>query len=41
MELNTPSSRDHRYLDPPSQHQDHQPGSEAEMEPRPQYIDPN
>lgn len=41
MELNTPSSRDHRDLEPPSQHQDHQPGSEAEMEPRPQYIDPN
>lgn len=41
MELNTPSSRDHRDLEPPSQHQDHQPGTEAEMEPRPQYIDPN
>ncbi len=34
-------SRDHRELDPPSQHQASQPGSEAQMEPRPQYIDPD
>jgi NAD(P)-dependent dehydrogenase (short-subunit alcohol dehydrogenase family) len=34
-------SRDHRDLDPTAQHQYFQPGSEAEMHPRPQYIDPN
>jgi NAD(P)-dependent dehydrogenase (short-subunit alcohol dehydrogenase family) len=42
MELeNFNESRDHRELDPDAQHQATQPGSEAEMEPRPQYIDPD
>jgi hypothetical protein len=34
-------SRDHQDLDPTAQHQYFQPGSEAEMHSRPQYIDPN
>ncbi|MGQ3170437.1 MAG: SDR family oxidoreductase [Methylophilus sp.] len=33
-------SRDHRDLEPSAQHQSTQPGSEADMNPRPQYIDP-
>lgn len=33
--------RDHRELDPTTQHQDTQSGSEAQMHSRPQYIDPN
>lgn len=42
MELdNLNEARDHRDLDPPAQQQTTQPGSEAEMDPRPQYIDPN
>lgn len=47
MDLNSTSSRDydetkdHRDMLPPSQHQGKQPGSEADMEPRPQYIDPD
>jgi hypothetical protein len=32
--------KDHRDIDQPPQHQNKQPGVEAEMEPRPQYIDP-
>ncbi|SNR90032.1 NAD(P)-dependent dehydrogenase, short-chain alcohol dehydrogenase family [Methylobacillus rhizosphaerae] len=32
--------RDHRHMDQPPQHQDTQPGREAAMDPRPQYIDP-
>lgn len=34
------SGKDHRDMDQPPQHQNQQPGVEAEMEPRPQYIDP-
>lgn len=34
-------SRDHRDLEPSAQHQNTQPGSEADMNPRPQYIDPS
>ncbi|PPC94593.1 MAG: NAD(P)-dependent oxidoreductase [Methylotenera sp.] len=34
------SYKDHRDMDQPPQHQNQQPGVEAEMEPRPQYIDP-
>lgn len=42
MELDSlRNSRDHRDLDPSAQHQNIQPGSENEMNPRPQYIDPN
>lgn len=33
--------KDHRDMDQPAQQQDQQPGVEAEMEPRPQYIDPS
>jgi NAD(P)-dependent dehydrogenase (short-subunit alcohol dehydrogenase family) len=33
--------KDHRDMDQPPQHQNHQPGVEEDMEPRPQYIDPN
>jgi len=35
------SDKDHRDMDQPPQHQNQQPGVEAEMEPRPQYIDPD
>lgn len=34
------SGKDHRDMDQPPQHQHQQPGVEADMEPRPQYIDP-
>lgn len=34
------SGKDHRDMDQPPQHQNQQPGVEADMEPRPQYIDP-
>ena len=33
--------KDHRNIDQPPQHQNQQPGVEADMEPRPQYIDPD
>lgn len=33
--------KDHRDMDQPAQQQHQQPGVEAEMEPRPQYIDPS
>ncbi len=34
-------NKDHREMDQPVQQQSSQPGIESEMEPRPQYIDPN
>lgn len=40
MELENNPARDHRDLDPSAQHQSIQPGAEADMDPRPQYIDP-
>jgi NAD(P)-dependent dehydrogenase (short-subunit alcohol dehydrogenase family) len=33
--------KDHREMDQPPQHQPQQPGVEADMVPRPQYIDPD
>jgi NAD(P)-dependent dehydrogenase (short-subunit alcohol dehydrogenase family) len=41
MDFDISSSRDHRELNPSAQHLGSQPGVETEMEPRPQYIDPN
>lgn len=36
-----PNEKDHRDINQPPQHQTQQPGVESEMEPRPQYIDPD
>ncbi|MCB5185018.1 SDR family oxidoreductase [Methylobacillus gramineus] len=40
MTLEYGSETDHREIDQPAQIQTQQPGVESEMEPRPQYIDP-
>lgn len=41
MDLNYDVQKDHRDMDQPDQQQHRQPGVEAEMVPRPQYIDPS
>ena len=41
MTLGYDADRDHREMDQPPQVQPQQPGIEADMEPRPQYIDPS
>ena len=40
-QIKTEGYKDHRNIDQPPQHQNQQPGVEADMEPRPQYIDPD
>ncbi|MCB5186740.1 SDR family oxidoreductase [Methylobacillus caricis] len=40
MTLEYETKDDHREMDQPAQVQDRQPGVESDMEPRPQYIDP-
>jgi len=40
-QIKTEGYKDHRNMDQPPQHQHQQPGVEADMEPRPQYIDPD
>lgn len=40
-QIKTEGYKDHRNIDQPPQHQHQQPGVEADMEPRPQYIDPD
>lgn len=41
MTLDYNPGKDHRDIDQPAQHQERQPGVEADMEPRPQYVDPS